>query len=68
MGPGGKDALEKCPPPRNTSGKGSLSQWGPSGGGLGPEGQAGSLEGVQGEDLLTAAQLGLLEAAQGLGV
>lgn len=30
--------------------------------------EAGSLAGVQGEDLLTAAQLGLLEAAQGLGV
>lgn len=45
-----------------------MSQWGPSGGSLGSEGQAGSLAGVQGEDLLTTAQLGLLEAAQGLGV
>lgn len=34
----------------------------------GPEGWAGSRAGVQGEDLLTAAQLGLLETTQGLGV
>lgn len=54
--------------PERLQAKGASSQRGPSGGGLGPEGQAGSLKGVQGEDLLTAAQLGLLEAAQGLGV
>lgn len=41
---------------------------GPFWGSLGPEGQAGSLAGEQNEDLLTAAQLGLLEAAQGLGM